>query len=234
MKWTSILGCVALIGAGVSPAAANAGQQTYSYAITHPVYGAIGTYDRSSDEAEGTTRAEAHLKIVVRILGVVVRRETADQTEVWRGRRLMSFQSLTSTNGQRTTVSGEASGNRFLVTSPSGSATAPADVVASDPWSLNRIGPGTVVSIRTGKINSVEVTGGEPETVMLHGISEPVRHYHVNTATQPNKWEVWISQQGVPIKFRSLETGGAIDFTLVSAPRPANDVAHPAAQGGNR
>jgi hypothetical protein len=225
MKCLPILGCVALLATGASPVAAKAAQQTYSYAVTHPVYGAIGTYDRSSDGAEGSTRAEAHLRIVVRVLGVVVRRETADQTEVWRAHRLVSFQSLTSTNSRRSTISGEASGNRFLVTTPSGSATAPADVVASDPWSLNRLGPGTVVSTRTGKISSVEVTGGEAETVVLHGVSEPARHYHVNTAGQPNKWEVWINPRGVPVKFRSLETGGAIDFTLVSAPQGAGDLA---------
>jgi hypothetical protein len=231
---TRILACVALLGAGVSPMAAIAAPQTYRYAITHPLYGAIGTYEHTSDDGGGTRRAQARLTIVVRVLGVVVRRETADQTEVWRGDRLMSFESRTSTNGKPTTVRGEASGNRFLVTAPSGISTAPADVVASDPWSLTRMGPGTVVSIRTGKISSVEVTGGEGEMLRLHGTSEPVRHYHVNTATQPNKWEVWISPQGVPIKFRSIETGGAIDFTLVSAPQPANDVANATAEGRNR
>jgi hypothetical protein len=225
MKLNPILGCAAFLAVGVAPVAANAPPQVYRYAITHPVYGAIGTYERSSGEAEGLTRADAHVRIAVRVLGVVVRRETSDQTEVWRAHRLISFQSLTSTNGRRSTISGIAGGDGFVVTSPSGAATAPADVVASDPWSLNRMGPGTVVSTRTGKVSPVQVTGGEPETLMLHGVSEPVRHYHVNTATQPNKWEVWIDRRGVPIKFRSLETGGAIDFTLVSAPRGASDAA---------
>lgn len=231
MKWAPIPGCAALLAAGVWPIPTQAAQQTYSYAITHPTYGAIGTYDRRSEEAEGATRAVAHLRIAVRILGVVVRRETADQTEIWRGKRLASFQSLTSTNGKQAEISGEARGDRFLVTSPSGTRTAPADIVASDPWSLNRLGPGTVVSTRTGKINSVEVTGGEPETLLLRGVSEPVRHYHVSTTTQPNKWEVWINQRGVPIKFRSVETGGAIDFTLVSPLPDADDVAGPASSG---
>jgi hypothetical protein len=225
MKFNPVLGYAACLLAGVSPAAAHAAAQTYSYAITHPVYGAIGTYERSSGEAEGLTRANAHLKIAVRVLGVVVRRETSDQTEVWRAHRLISFQSLTSTNGRRSTISGAAGGDRFVVTSPSGTETAPADVVASDPWSLNRMGHGTVVSTRTGKVSPVDVTGGEPETIVLHGVSEPVRHFHVNTAAQPNKWEVWIDRRGVPIKFRSIETGGAIDFTLVSAPQGGDDAA---------
>jgi hypothetical protein len=232
MKLSPTLSCVALLAVCVSPAAAKPPPQVYSYAVTHPIYGAIGTYDRSSDEAEGLTRAVAHLRIAVRVLGVVVRRETADQTEVWRAHRLISFQSLTSTNGRRSTISGAAGGAGFVVTTPSGTETAPADVVASDPWSLDRRGPGAVVSTRTGKVSAVEVTGGDPETLLLHGASVSARHYHVNTAAQPNKWEVWIDPRGVPIKFRSLETGGAIDFTLVSAPG-AGDVARALAAGSS-
>jgi len=223
MKWNPKLSCAALLAVGVSPIAAKTPPQIYSYAISHPMYGSIGTYDRSSKDDEGFMRVDAHLRIVVRVLGVVVRRESADQTEVWRARQLISFQSLTSTNGRRSTISGAAAVNGFVVTSPSGTESAPSDVVASDPWSLNRIGPGTVVSTRTGKISAIEVTGGEPETIMLQGVPEPARHYHVNTAAQLNKWEVWINSRGVPIKFRSLETGGAIDFILKAAPQGAID-----------
>jgi hypothetical protein len=218
MKPNIIVGGVAMAAAGLTAASAQAAPQTYRYAVSHPVYGVIGTYERTSDNAEGATRAQAHLNIAVRLLGIVVRRETADQTEVWRGRRLVSFLSLTSTDGRRSTIAGEAIGAGFRVTSPSGTATAPADVVASDPWSLTHMGPGTVVSIRTGKISSVEVTGGEPDTVRLHGVAQPARHYHVGAAGQANKWEVWIDRQGVPIKFRSQESSGPIDFTLVSRP----------------
>lgn len=221
MKLTSAFGVAALLAAGALPAQAKA-SQVYSYAITHPVYGAIGTYNRSSSDSDGLIRADAHLRIVVRVLGVVVRRESSDQTEVWRGHRLISFQSLVSTNGKPSAISGEASGAGFSVTTPSGSETGPADIVASDPWSLNKLGAGSVVSTRTGKISAVQVTGGEVETVALNGTPESARHFHVNTAAQPNKWEVWIDARGVPIKFRSLETGGAIDFTLKPAPEPVH------------
>jgi len=227
MKSKVGVGCAAMAAAGLAAASAHAAPQTYRYSVSHPLYGLIGAYERTGDDTDGETRAQAHLTIVVRILGVVVRRETADQNEAWRGGRLLSFQSLTSTDGRRSTIAGEASGSGFRVTSPSGTATAPPDVVASDPWSLTHVGPGTVVSIRTGKISSVEVTGGEPETLLLKGVSQATRHYHVNAPGQPNKWEVWIDRRGVPIKFRSQESSGAIDFTLVSRP-PSDGGAVPA------
>ncbi|MGZ3272604.1 MAG: DUF6134 family protein [Caulobacteraceae bacterium] len=217
-----IRGCIALICCGFSPAAAGESPQTYSYALTHPLYGDIGSYRRASDEADGVIHARSHLEVAVRILGLVVHRETADQTEAWRGGRLLSFQSLNITNGRRLSVSGQADGARFLVTSPSGVAVAPGDVVASDPWSLTRTGAGVVVSTRTGQIDAVQVTGGEPEILLLKGTAVQVRHFHVNTAARPNKWEVWIDRGGLPIKFRSLESGAAIDFTLASSsPSPS-------------
>jgi hypothetical protein len=222
MKHTSAFGAAALVLACALQAQAKA-PQVYSYAITHPAYGAIGAFSRSSSsDSDGLVRADAHLRIVVRVLGVVVRRETSDQTEVWRGQRLISFRSLNSTNGKASTISGEASGAGFSVTTPSGNETGPAEIVASDPWSLNRLGSGSVVSTRTGKISAVQVTGGEVETVRLNGAPQSARHFHVNTLAQPNKWEVWIDASGVPIKFRSLETGGAIDFTLTAAPEPVH------------
>ncbi len=208
--------CLGLVVVWAGPISAQAAPKTYSYVITHPTYGAIGTYDRVSDEADGEIRATAHLRITVKILGFIVHRETATQDEVWQGPRLVSFQSSTLVNGKPLNVHGQVQGAAFVVTTPTGARLAPANVTASDPWSLNRLGPGTVVSIKSGRLDPVIVTGGEAETVVIGGIPTSTRHFHVNTAAQPNKWEAWIDARGVPVKFRSLESDGPIDFTLVS------------------
>ena len=208
---------VAIICALAWSAAAADATHVFSYKVTHARYGDIGTYDRIISEAGGLTHAQSRLKITVRIFGIVVHREVADQTEDWRGGRLMSFRSVTTTNGHPLVVSGEASGDSFVVTTPTGVATAPASVAASDPWGFDRTGPGVVVSIKTGRIDQVNVTGGEADTVMLHGVATRARHFRVSTATQPDRWEVWLDERDVPIKFRSFDHGDAIDFTLVSS-----------------
>jgi hypothetical protein len=216
----------ALAGVLAAPCAALAAPQTYDYVITHSRYGVIGTYDRSIDETGGVTHAQSHMRIAVKMLGIVVHRENAEQNETWRGSRLVAFHCVTTANGKPIKVSGEARDNGFLVTSPSGTATAPADVAASDPWGFSRLGPAEVVSLKSGKLEQINVTGGETDPVMLHGVRETARHFHVSTANQPNKWEVWLDPQGVPIKFRSLEHGDTVDFTLTSrrpttpGPRP--------------
>jgi hypothetical protein len=217
MRWSWILGCAIFLGADAVALGAQAAPRTFSYAVTHALYGPIGTYDRTIDDANGVTHAKSQLKITVKILGIVVHRESATQTEAWSGGRLTSFESATLVDGRPLNVHGEAQGDRFLVTSPSGAVVAPADVVASDPLSLSRMGSGFVVSIKSGRIDPVVVRGGETEMMAARGVQVRARHYHVDTRTQPNKWEVWIDPQGVPIKFRSIETGGAVDFTLVSS-----------------
>jgi hypothetical protein len=204
---------------GAAPAAAQ--PVTHSYAVSDSRFGAIGVYDRTSDEADGVVRATWRLKVTVRVLGLVVHRETGEQSEVWRAGRLESFRSVIVTNGRSLSVSGEADGARFLVRSPDGVAVAPASVVASDPWQLTQPGAGVVVSIRTGKIDAARVTGGETETLQINGASIPVRHFHVNTS-EPDKWQVWMDRRGVPVKFRSREKGDDIDFTLISTSPPAS------------
>lgn len=216
MRISQIQFGTALASVLAAPCAALAAPQTYDYLITHSRYGTIGSYDRTIDEAGGVTHAKSHLRIAVKILGLVVHRENADQSETWRGQRLVAFHSVTTSNGKPMTVSGEARDNGFVVTSPTGVATAPADVAATDPWGFNRMGRAEVVSLKSGKIEPINVTGGEADQVTLHGVRAPARHFHVSTAAQPNKWEVWLDPQGVPIKFRSLEHGDTVDFTLTT------------------
>jgi hypothetical protein len=197
---------------------AQAAEQTYHYVITHSKYGKIGSYDRLVDQSGGTIHAQSKLHIAVKVLGIIMHRENADQNETWRNGRLVSFHATTTTNGSPITVSGEARGGGFVVTTPTGTVTAPADVAASDPMGFSRTGRAEVVSIRSGKVEPIDVVGGQPATLMLNGTAQATRHFQVNTATVPDKWEVWLNAQGVPVKFRSRERGDAVDFTLAAPP----------------
>jgi len=210
---------IAFLGALSLTSTANGAALTYAYTVEHPFYGDIGTYTTVVDNGDGVTRIDSQLRVAVRIMGIVIYREDADHSEIWRGMRLVSFDSVTRRNGQQTDVRGEVRGNSFIVTSPSGTTVAPADVAPSDPWALKRLGAGVVVSTKSGKVDDVEVTGGEVSWVALNGTPTPTHHFHVRTSTQPDKWEVWFDEQGVPVKFRSIESGTPIDFTLASAPQ---------------
>src|ERR1051326_4124169 len=99
---------------------ASAQERVYSYSVVHPFYGTIGTYTEDIARSGGTTRIDSHVRVAVTILGIVVHREEGDHVEIFRGDRLVTLQSATTTNGVRIDVQGEARGDHFVVTSPSG------------------------------------------------------------------------------------------------------------------
>jgi len=197
---------------------ASAQERVYSYSVVHPFYGTIGTYTEDIARSGGTTRIDSHVRVAVTILGIVVHREEGDHVEIFRGDRLVTLQSATTTNGVRIDVQGEAQGDHFVVTSPSGVVEVPADIAPSDPWVLTQVGFGTVVSIKTGRIIPTRVTGGERVPILLQGVIVATRHF---IARGERQQEIWLNDQDVPIMFRSVESGTPIDFILTSPWRDA-------------
>ena len=215
-RWLrSSLAALGLMTAAI-PACAQ--ERAYSYSVVHPLYGTIGTFTESIARSDGTTRIESQLHIAVEMRGMVIHREEGDYAEIFRDDRLVSLRSATTTNGTRLDVRGEAQGDHFVVTSPTGVIEAPADVVPSDPWLLKDLGVGTVVSIETGRIIPTQVSGGEPAMVSLQGVMVATRHF---VALGERQQEIWLNDQGVPVMFRSVENGTPIDFILTSSLRDA-------------
>lgn len=200
---------------GLALLAGSAQAETYSYTVQHPTYGDIGRYTDRIERGPDGMRIETTLQIVVRALGIVVHREEARRSQVWRDGRLVRFDGVTTTNGQTIEISGEAQGDRFVVRSPNGALAAPGDVVVSDPWQATRSGAGVgsavMLSTKTGRVLPVKASGGEPATLSVHGVDVPVRHF---SYASDNKQDVWLSEGGIPMQFRSVENGTPIDFTL--------------------
>ena len=213
-----LLPSLAALGLLTAMGPALAQERVYSYSVVHPIYGTIGTYTQDIARSGGTTRIDSHVRVAVRILGIVVHREEGDHVEIFHGDRLVKLQSTTTTNGTRIDVQGEAQGDHFVVTSPSGVVEAPADVAPSDPWVLKQIGSGTVVSIKTGRIILTRVTGGEATMISLQGVMVATHHFMAHGERQQ---EIWLNDQDVPVMFRSVESGTPIDFVLTSSLRDA-------------
>lgn len=232
---TAVLAFLGLL-APLAPAGA---AETYTYTVHHPSYGDIGTYTDIVSESDGVTRIDSQLRVAITMLGVVLYREEGDRSEIWRGNRLVSFQSVSNRNGERIEVRGNAGKDGFVVTSPTGTAVAPANVKPSNPWAIKELGAAVMVSTKSGKIWDVDVSGGEEATVSVDGKPVSARHYHVVAGMQEDKWEVWFDRAGVPVRFQSIESGEPIDFILASpggnaaAAEPAPPGAHAALDGVN-
>ena len=199
---------------GAMPALA--GQQVYVYSVTHPSYGQIGTFTYTVDRSPEVMRIDSHMRIAVELVGIVVYRQESNFTEIMRGDRLVSLESVTERGGQHLEVHGKAQDGQFVVNATSGSFTGPATIAPSDPWVLKHTGAGTLVYTSTGMIMNAQISGGEYETVSLNGATFSVRHF---TVTGYNRQDVWLDNEGIPIMFRSVEDGTPIDFVLQKAPR---------------
>jgi hypothetical protein len=197
------------VAVGATPALADA--QFYRYSVLHPTYGDIGRFTVTIYHEPDTTRIESHLRIAVKLLGIVVFRQETDITEISRGNRLVSLQSVTEKDGTHFEVHGQAQGDRFVVHGSSGSFAGPAAVIPSDPWVRWRTGAATVVFTDTGRIDTVQVSGGEHDTVAVNGAVVSARHF---VALGFKRQEVWLDEHGVPVKFRSVDYGAPIDFLL--------------------
>jgi hypothetical protein len=210
-----------VIAAGLSPllgaGPALAGQQIYVYAVLHPSYGRIGTLTDTVDRSPDAMRIDQRLRVAVELLGVVVYRQQSDITEIMRGDRLVSLDSVTDRNKRHTEVHGKALGDQFVVDATLGSFTGPATTSPSDPWALGNIGLHTLVYTSSGRINDAEVSGGQNEKISLNGGAVSLRHFVV---TGLNRQEVWVDSGGIPVLFRSFEDGTPIDFVLEEALEP--------------
>jgi hypothetical protein len=198
----------------MTTAPAVAGQQVYTYAVVHPIYGEIGTFTDTIDRTAEGTRIDSRLRVAVTLLGVTAYREESDATEIMHGNRLVSLESITNKDGRHLEVHGEAKGDQFMVNCTIGSFAGPKTISPSDPWVLKRTGEQVVVSTSTGKIVHVQVTGGNDELVSVNGTSVSARHFVIEG---DKRQEVWLDNREIPIMFRTFEDGTPIDFVMQDA-----------------
>lgn len=193
--------------------AADAGQnRVLTYKAVHAKYGDIGTYSNTIAVKDGVTTVTNQVRLRVRILGIIAHREEGDRTEQWKDGRLMAFQGITAVNGDRVEVKGEAKGDTFAVTTPSGTVAAPADIRLSNPWSDNFIGATMMMAVDSGRLQPVNVGKGEKTPVKLGDAT--VESLRFDIVSKP-PYQVWLDGNRVPVMFNVDDESGIVTFTLV-------------------
>jgi hypothetical protein len=195
--------------------AAYASQTIYQYHIEHPRYGDIGTYTNVVTDGDGNAEVHSDLRVAVKILGIVMFREEGTRTERWQGDRLVGFDAVTVTNGDKIAVHGVAKGDAFVLTTPAGTFDAPPQVHPSNPWAPQVLDTDFMMSTKTGHVERVNVIGGRVEPVTFDGKELQLHHYDVYGDKHQ---EVWLDDQGVVVAFRTTEDGTPVDFILTGPP----------------
>jgi hypothetical protein len=192
--------------------AADGENRVLAYKAVHAKYGDIGTYSNTIAVKDGVTTVTNQVRLRVRVLGITAHREEGDRTEQWKDGRLIAFQGITMVNGDRTEVRGEAKGDAFSVTTPSGTVDAPANIRLSNPWSDNFIGATSMMAIDSGRIQSMSVRAGEKASVKVGGA--PVESLRFDIVSKP-PYQVWLDENRVPVMFNVDDESGIVTFTLV-------------------
>jgi hypothetical protein len=213
MRWRAFLLALALAALPAGRGGAATGAEVLRYTVSHSVYGEIGTYRNTVERGGGVTTVltEAHFKVSV--LGIVLHREDAERQERWQGDRLVFFHGVTTKNGDRIEVRGEARGGSFVIASPHGTVTAPADVRPANPWSASFLGSDTMMRVDTGAVEPVRISDGGETHVKVAGATLAAHEYEIKGET---RYQVWLSEpQQVPVKFTVDDDSGKVTFTLV-------------------
>jgi hypothetical protein len=181
------------------------------YDVKHSVFGDIGTYSNVIEASGAVITIKTAAHFLVKALGVGLHREDAQRVEQWQGDRLVFFHGVTVKNGETTEVQGKADGDKFVITSPTGTVNAPASVRPANPWSKRSIDSNEMMRVDNGKVEKVTVSGGGMTNVNVDGASTTAKEYDI---TGTAKYKVWFDSHDVPVMFVVDDDSGQVTFTL--------------------
>ena len=185
---------------------------TYRYAVAHPTFGDIGSYTNTIAQSGAEVTVTTHVEIRVRIAFVTVRQIIADRSELWRQGKLTRYHSVTSRDGRRIEVSGEAEAAGFAINGPLGSAVAPSGVFPSNPWWIAITGAKVVMAAETGRLQPVDFRVVGSDTVRAGNRDVVARHFASGSGA--DRAELWYDAENVPVKFSTVDDDTMITLTL--------------------
>ena len=207
---------VSLLGSMLiqSMPALSASPERMVYRVQHSRYGNIGTYSNAVEKTGNVTTVTTEAHIAVSILGVVLYRQDIARQERWNADRLVSFHGVTTVNGRSYELSGNAEGDRFVLMSPDGPIVAPATVRIANPWSADALRGDTLLTPDRGRIENVQVKGGEETSLAINGRATRAKHYEIHRLDGTKRYEIWIDDRGTPVQFTTNNPNGMITFTM--------------------
>jgi hypothetical protein len=200
---------LALLLAGQAAACPDAPANA-EYAIHHEAYGEVGrhviTFACAGDELIVDTRIEGK----VTVLMVPVFQRAARYREVWRGDRLIAFDSWFKDNGEVYQVKARADGEQTIIEGRRGRTRAPSTVVSNHPWNHAVLDRPLLFDTQRGKLQRVRVTPAGEDTIRVGGGRVRALKYRV---TGDLERELWYAPDGAWLQSRLIYDGAAITLT---------------------
>jgi hypothetical protein len=162
---SGMLMIAATVGTGAHACSRTPGQDTYT--VKHELFGEIGrhviTYSCAGDDLVVETEIDGEATM----LSVPVYSLEGHYREVWRGDRLLSFDSRVDDTGELFEVSARAEGDHMRIDRRRGVIEAPASIISDHPWNHAVLDRKLLFDARRGKLRHVEIEPAGEETLVL-------------------------------------------------------------------
>ena len=180
------------------------------YAIHHETHGEVGrhsiTFACAGDELVVETRVTGEVKV----LFVPIFQREARYREVWRGDRLIAFDSWFKDNGEIYEVKARAAGEQTIIEGRRGRVEAPSTVVSNHPWNHAVIDRLLLFDTQRGKLQRVRVTPAGEDKISVGGAQVSALKYLV---TGDLERELWYGRAGEWLQSRLEYRGAKITLT---------------------
>jgi hypothetical protein len=179
------------------------GQEVYK--VDHERFGEIGRHVITFSCQGDDLLVETKISGEVTMLSLPIYTLAGHYREVWRGDRLLSFDSKVNDNGEQFEVSARVEGEHMTIDRRRGIIEAPATIVSDHPWNFAVLDRPLLFDARRGKLRHVQVEPAGTEVLMIGGREVPARKYQM---TGDLERVLWYGEDGAWLQSQ-LEYGGS-------------------------
>lgn len=180
------------------------------YVIHHETYGEVGRHVISfacqGDDLVVETKIEGEVKVLM----VPLFKRDGAYREVWRGDRLIAFDSRIVDNGEAYEVRARAERDHIVIEGRRGRIEAPPTIVSNHPWNHAVIDHTLLFDTQRGRLQEIQVTPAGTETITIAGRKVAARKYQISGDLNR---ELWYDDAGNWLQSRLEHDGAKITLT---------------------
>lgn len=190
LRWSAL--CLMILAA--APAlACQPPPSPAEYTIRHATHGEVGSHVITFRCEGDALVVETEIAGELRVLTVPVFQREGHYREVWRGDRLIAFDSRVVDNGEVYEVTARAGPDRTIIEGRRGRLEAPLTIVSNHPWNHAVVERPLLFDTQRGRLQEVRVTPAGSERIIAGGRSQIAQKYVV---TGDLERELWYDEAG--------------------------------------
>ena len=171
----------------------------------------IGTHTVTARHEGEDLVLDIAVDIKVKIAFVTAYRYEQKRHEVWRGGRLIAFESDTNDDGKKAKTSGKAEGDKLVVEGPGGKQELPGGLLSNSYWSAELVKQTELLNSFDSSVLKVAVKDmGEEGVETAKGTVRAHRY----ALTGDLERELWYDAEGRWVHMRTTRGGTPVDWVL--------------------